>query len=133
MVPSVNSVGESSMFKVTAGLRAVLATTFFLSAGLVQAEQQNPPSRVFETIVVNGNDRFRDEDILVTSGLEAGTELGQADLVSAVEALEYTGEFKDVEITSNGSTLVINVKEAPEYSGGLTFGAGYDSDIGGFG
>lgn len=112
--------------------RAILATAFFSSGSLAQTEPNAPASRVFETISVVGNERFRDEDILVTSGLETGQLLDRSDLVSAVEALEFTGEFKDVEISSDGPALTIRVQEAPEYSGGLTFGAGYDSDIGGF-
>lgn len=113
--------------------QALITAGFFCAATVSPAQQNDLPSRVFKTIQVVGNDRFRDGDVLATSGLQTGVPLGEADLVSAVEALEYTGEFKDVLITSNGDVLTITVKEAPEYSGGLTFGAGYDSDIGGFG
>ncbi|MEM9582347.1 MAG: BamA/TamA family outer membrane protein [Pseudomonadota bacterium] len=100
---------------------------------LAQQSATPPAPRLFETIDVVGNDRFRDGDVIATSGLEPGTVMGQEDLLAAVEALEYTGEFEDVVISSSGSRLIITVEETPEYSGGLTFGLGYDSDIGVFG
>ncbi|MFK7752562.1 MAG: hypothetical protein AB8B51_08425 [Sedimentitalea sp.] len=80
-----------------------------------------------------GNQRFRDGDILATSGLQTGVLLGQDELIAAHQALEFTGEFRDVVITSSGSVLIITVDEAPQYSGGLTFGLGYDTDTGVFG
>lgn len=94
---------------------------------------QSPDARVFDAILVEGNDRFRDGDVLATSGLEIGAPIGRDDLVAAVEALDYTAEFEDVRIRSEGKTLIISVEEVAEYSGGLTFGAGYDSDTGIFG
>ncbi|MEP0563025.1 MAG: BamA/TamA family outer membrane protein, partial [Paracoccaceae bacterium] len=57
----------------------------------------------------------------------------EADIVAAVEALEFTGEFRNVRIFSSGPTLTINVEEEPDYSGDLTFGIGADSDVGIFG
>ncbi|MEP5761793.1 MAG: BamA/TamA family outer membrane protein [Litoreibacter sp.] len=104
-----------------------------LFAAPFAAKSQSPDARVFETIIVEGNDRFRDGDVLATSGLQTGTPVGQDDLVAAVEALDFTGEFEDVSIRSEGNTLIIFVEETAAYSGGLTFGAGYDSDNGVFG
>lgn len=115
--------------------RACLAS-FLIASTVVaptQAQSPQPAPRVFDAIVVEGNERFRDGDVLATSGLTTGTELSAQDLTAAVEALEYTGEFENVLITSSGSTLKITVEETPEYSGGLTFGLGYDSDFGLFG
>ncbi len=115
---------------------ALLALTITPTAPFTAYAQQSanaPAPRLFTDIQVRGNDRFRDGDIIATSGLEPGTVLGQEDLLAAVEALEYTGEFENVVITSAGSTLIVMVDETPEYSGGLTFGLGYDSDTGVFG
>lgn len=106
------------------------AAALALSAGLAVA---NPEPRVFNQIDVRGNERFRDQDVIVSSGLQTGVLLGQEDLVAAVEALEYTGEFEDIVITSDGDTLIVTVEEAPTYSGGLTFGLGYDTNNGVFG
>ncbi|WP_299288813.1 BamA/TamA family outer membrane protein [uncultured Tateyamaria sp.] len=89
-----------------------------------------PEARVFTTFDVRGNDRFRDEDVIATSGLRPGVPVGEPEIIAAVEALDFTGEFKDVRIFSRGDTLVILVDEAPGYSGGLTFALGHDSDDG---
>lgn len=109
-------------------LLSVCISAFGASFGVA-----NPQPRVFNQIEIRGNDRFRDQDIIATSGLATGVPLGQEDLVAAVEALDYTGEFQDIEISSAGNTLIVSVKEAPNYTGGLTFGAGYDTDNGVFG
>ena len=92
-----------------------------------------PAARVFNTITVTGNSRFSARDVIATSGLQAGTVMGQQDLQAAVDALQYTAEFERVVITSAGDTLNIEVEETAGYSGGLTFGAGYDTDRGLFG
>lgn len=89
-----------------------------------------PEPREFSEIVVIGNERFRDGDILATAGLQIGEPLGETDLRAAAEALELTGEFTDVRLSSDGSVLTVSVKEQPEYTGGLSFGLGYDSDTG---
>lgn len=101
-----------------------------LFAGMAFA---NPAPRVFNQIDVRGNERFRDQDVIVSSGLQTGVVLSQDDMIAAVEALEYTGEFEDVVITSERDTLVITVDETPSYSGGLSFGLGYDTTNGVFG
>ncbi|MEL7212133.1 MAG: BamA/TamA family outer membrane protein [Pseudomonadota bacterium] len=90
----------------------------------------SPEPRVFTEIDVRGNDRFRDGDVIATSGLSTGVPLGEPELVAAVEALDFTGEFDDVRIYSQGTLLIIEVDETPAYSGGLTFALGYDSDSG---
>ncbi len=114
---------------------AVLFVSVFLVSDIIpRAAFANPPeARVFTTIEIRGNDRFRDEDILATSGLKTGVPLGQSDLEAAYEALEFTGEFEAIEIRSSGDTLIVVVDEAASFSGGLTFGLGFDTDTGVFG
>jgi len=90
-------------------------------------------ARVFDEIIVTGNDRFRDGDVLATSGLEVGVPYTESDIVAAVEALEFTGEFRDIRIFSKDTTLTISVDEEPSFQGSLSFGLGYDSDDGVFG
>ncbi len=107
-------------------LSAALTGVFAISA----SAQESNETRVFDTISVTGNDRFSDQDVLATSGLNTGQPLARIDLELAVEALDYTGEFKDISINALGNTLVIAVEETPAYSGDLTFGLGYDSDSG---
>ena len=97
------------------------------------AQDTAMPERVFTSVEVVGNDRFRDEDVRATSGLRPGEAYTEDDIVAGVEALEFTGEFESVRIFSRGDTLTIRVKEEPEFTGSLAFGLGYDSDIGAFG
>lgn len=117
-----------------ATLAVIFAFTSFSQAQNVPGQTLiDPDARVFSIISVTGNERFRDGDILVTSGLEVGQPYTEEDIVAAVEALEFTGEFTKVRIFSSGETLTIDVDEEPEYSGDLTFGLGVDSDVGVFG
>lgn len=109
---------------------ATLAAILIATAAM---PQELTGERVFSTINVTGNERFRDGDVLATSGLRAGEPYTEAEIVSAVEALEFTGEFRNVRIFSSGPNLTIDVEEEPDYSGDLTFGIGADSDIGIFG
>ncbi len=95
--------------------------------------QDTELARTFSTIIVTGNSRFRDGDILATADLRPGEAYTEADIVAAVEALEFTGEFEKVRIFSSGEVLTIAVDEEPEYTGNLSFGLGADSDIGVFG
>ncbi len=113
-------------------MRQFAVASFLITPTLILAET-SPDARIFNTIKVEGNERFRDGDVKATSGLRTGELIGEQDLISAVEALEFTGEFENVVITSSGETLIITVDETPEYSGGLTFGLGYDFDNGAFG
>ncbi|MEM7472278.1 MAG: BamA/TamA family outer membrane protein [Pseudomonadota bacterium] len=106
---------------------AFLATATFSQQALEAGE------RVFTSIEVTGNKRFRDGDVLATADLRPGEPYTEEDIAAAIEALEFTGEFRDIRIFSQGDTLTIAVIEEADYSGNLTFGIGADSDIGLFG
>ncbi len=110
---------------------ATLAAILLIAT--IAPAQDQPGERTFSSIVVTGNERFRDGDVLATADLMPGVPYTEADIVAAVEALEFTGEFQKVRIFSSGSTLTIDVEEEPDYSGNLTFGIGADSDVGVFG
>lgn len=114
------------------GTLLVVLVSFFAGTASVNA-QTTPGPRAFDRIIVTGNERFRDGDVLETAGLAPGTVYEESDLIAAVEALQFTGEFQTVRMFSNENVLTIEVIEEPEYSGNLTFGAGYDSDSGVFG
>ncbi|MEO0922412.1 MAG: BamA/TamA family outer membrane protein, partial [Pseudomonadota bacterium] len=105
----------------------------FIGTGNPSSAQEVPAPRVFTKIEVEGNSRFRDQDVIATSGLQTGDAIGEPELIAAVEALEFTGEFEDIVISSNGQTLIITVEETPAFTGGLTFGLGFDTDDGIFG
>jgi|GEM_PF-943686 len=89
--------------------------------------------RAFSQIIVNGNARFSDQDVLATANLQPGEIYYADDLRAAIEALEFTGEFDFIRIRSDGTRLIVTVDETPTYEGLLTFGLGYDSDTGVFG
>ncbi|MEM8653669.1 MAG: BamA/TamA family outer membrane protein [Pseudomonadota bacterium] len=89
-------------------------------------------ARVFNDIIVEGNSRFSDRDILVTAGLRRGEAYGEQDLLEAIEDLEFTGEFDEVRIRSEGDRLIITVDETPRFEGQLVFGGGFDTDTGFF-
>ncbi len=118
------------MIKRTHLIAAVLIN---FSAVLPLYAQSAPVERSFDRIVVEGNERFRDGDILATSGLKPGEPYSEADLVAATEALQLTGEFERVRIFSTGPVLTVEVEEAPTYTGGLSFGLGVNTDTGVFG
>ena len=110
--------------------KLTLTIASFAVAASSVSSQGVPNPRSFSTIDIRGNDRFSDRDILATADLSAGQTLSQIDIERAVEALDYTGEFKSIAINSTGQTLIITVVEQPEFSGDLTFGVGFDSDSG---
>ena len=116
--------------KSTAPVCAVLCgVTLSINTGAAWAEEP----RVFSEIVVNGNARFSDRDVLATANLQPGGIYSEYDLRAAIEALEFTGEFDHVRIRSKGPQLIVTVDETPAYEGLLTFGLGYDGDTGVFG
>ena len=110
--------------------RSVLFASFIALTVFNGSVSASPEPRVFTQIDVRGNDRFRDGDVIATSGLNTAAPIGEPEIIDAVEALDFTGEFKSVRIFSQGQTLIIEVDETPAYSGGLTFALGYDSDAG---
>ena len=97
-----------------------------LLAGAAAAQE----TRSFQAIQVEGNARFTAGEIIETSGLATGTLMSEDDIIAAVEALDYTGEFRDVRIFSRGEVLIIAVEEEPPYAGTLVFGLGYNTDEG---
>ncbi|MEO1307359.1 MAG: BamA/TamA family outer membrane protein, partial [Pseudomonadota bacterium] len=120
------------MKRILASLTAIwLACSGHLAISQTSAEPSE--GRRFAQIEVTGNSRFRDGDILATADLRPGIAYTENDIVSAVEALEFTGEFESVRIFSRGDTLTIAVVEEPTYQGALSLGIGATSDIGIFG
>ncbi|MEL6101831.1 MAG: BamA/TamA family outer membrane protein [Pseudomonadota bacterium] len=109
---------------------ALSAVVFFGAQGMADPQVL---VRTFDQIDVVGNERFRDGDVLATAGLEVGQTYTEDDLRASVEALEFTGEFKEVRIFSDGPALTIEVDEEPEHHGELSFGLGYEGGTGPFG
>ncbi|MEM6465435.1 MAG: BamA/TamA family outer membrane protein [Pseudomonadota bacterium] len=116
------------MGRCRAGAQAVVLGIALLSANAVSA--QSDATRTFDEIKVLGNSRFTDQQIIETSGLLTGQPLDRSDLLAAVESLEFTGEFENIQIFEAGNSLVIEVIEEPQASGALTGTLGADSDVG---
>ena len=104
-----------------------------LAVNLVASAAMAEAPRAFSEIIVSGNARFSDRDVLATANLQPGEVYSQEDLRAAIEALEFTGEFDFVRIRSEGAQLFVTVDETPAYEGALTFGLGYENDTGVFG
>ncbi len=82
---------------------------------LLQAQQPAPPS--LDSVVVEGNKRLTEGQILGTAGLVPHSVATYRDIQRALSALYRTGQFDDVTIDqrpgASGVILVIKVKERP--------------------
>jgi len=112
---------------------AACAVCSAIAASIIGSTAGADVPRAFSQIIVNGNARFSDQDVLATANLRPGEIYYADDLRAAIEALEFTGEFDFIRIRSEGPRLIVTVDETPSYEGLLTFGLGYDSDTGVFG
>ena len=112
---------------------AACAVCSAIAASVIGGAAGADVPRAFSQIIVNGNARFSDQDVLATANLRPGEIYYADDLRAAIEALEFTGEFDFIRIRSEGPRLIVTVDETPSYEGLLTFGLGYDSDTGVFG
>lgn len=70
-------------------------------------------AQIVSSIVVEGNQRVENDTILAYLPFSAGKSASADDIDTAVKALFQTGLFADVQITRQGSTLVIRVEENP--------------------
>ncbi|WP_296427465.1 outer membrane protein assembly factor BamA [Yoonia sp.] len=67
----------------------------------------------FNTFVIEGNQRVADGTILTFAGITAGEVLSTAELNDAVQRIRAAGLFESVDVTPQGSTLIIRVVEYP--------------------
>ncbi|MCS6626790.1 outer membrane protein assembly factor BamA [Roseibacterium beibuensis] len=67
----------------------------------------------FSNFVVEGNQRIQSDTILAYAGIEPGTAVSAAQVNDALQRLQTTGLFEEVEILPRGNTLVIQVREYP--------------------
>jgi len=116
------------LFRIT-----ILLWALWIGASAHAQVASAPEPRAFTSVEVVGNSRFDDRDIFATAGLDLSRPIGEPELRAAMEALYFTGEFRHVRLSSDGDTLIIAVDEEPEFQGGLTFGLGYDTDLGAIG
>lgn len=71
----------------------------------------------FDGIDVRGNTRLSDTEVLTSCGLDPSRTYQSADLNAAVQCLGESGAYQAVSLDTEGRTLIVNVQEAPQYTG----------------
>ncbi|WP_045389575.1 outer membrane protein assembly factor BamA [Falsirhodobacter sp. alg1] len=96
------------------GLRPTVVSVFLgvsaVGGAVIPALAQ---SYSFSNVVVQGNDRVDDPTVLAFAGITRGQGLSAGELNAAYQRIVNSGLFQTVEITPQGSTLVIKVEEYP--------------------
>ncbi|MBY6200103.1 outer membrane protein assembly factor BamA [Maritalea mobilis] len=88
------------------------ATAIAMAVALAPVTAQAQNFR-FSNFLVEGNQRIQSDTILAYAGIEPGTAVSAAQVNDALQRLQTTGLFEEVEILPRGNTLVIQVREYP--------------------
>jgi len=96
---------EARVFKLDRVLALVLG---YALAGPVMAQ-----TYAFNSVAIEGNARIDDATILAYAGIARGETVTAAELNDAAQAIRASGQFDLVEVTPQGSTLAITVRELP--------------------
>lgn len=67
----------------------------------------------FSSVQINGNERITDESVQTFAGIAPGEAVSGAQVNDALQRLQGSGLFEEVEIVPSGGTLIINVREFP--------------------
>lgn len=67
----------------------------------------------FTSFDIQGNQRIDDQTILTFAGIAPGTAVTGAQVNDALQRLQNSGLFEEVEVTPQGNTLIIEVQEFP--------------------
>lgn len=113
---------SNTFFRVTATVAWSVVSTCALG--------QTAEGFRFSDIDVRGNARLSDAEVKVLCGLDASRTYQSADLDAAVKCLSESSEFKTVGLETEGRTLIVNVTEAPKYTGLLDVSVTASSDRG---
>jgi outer membrane protein assembly factor BamA len=83
------------------------------------APQVQSPAKILVAVKVKGTKRFKDEDVIVASGLQLGRPVTEEDFKKASRALGETGAFVDIaysfSYTSAGTRLELQVADATKF------------------
>lgn len=109
-------------------LRGTAATVLITLSSLALA--QSAGGIRFDGIDVRGNTRLSDAEAQAMCGLDASRTYSEADLAGAVQCLGQSEEYKTVSLGTEGRTLIVNVEEAPIYTGLLDVSVSADTDRG---
>ncbi|WP_237072582.1 outer membrane protein assembly factor BamA [Pseudaestuariivita rosea] len=99
--------GCNSLFTKFRVVLAVFATLLIVS-GAAFAQ-----SYTFSTVQIEGNQRVEPATILTFAGIARGERVTAGQLNDAVQNLQRSGLFEQVEVIPRGSTLIIRVQEFP--------------------
>ncbi|WP_235822625.1 outer membrane protein assembly factor BamA [Pseudogemmobacter blasticus] len=94
----------------------LLATAVFLGAAGLSVPSFTPAQAqtfAFSTVKVEGNQRVDASTVMAYAGIKRGQEVSAGGLNDAYQRLVASGLFETVEISPQGSTLVIKVTEYP--------------------
>lgn len=84
----------------------------------------------FDAVRVSGNERMAQDEVLSLCGLEARRSFSETDLQAAVNCLGESGRFRAVTVQTEGRDLVVQVDEAPNYTGFFDISASVDTERG---
>jgi outer membrane protein insertion porin family len=90
-----------------------LCLALLLGLGLSLAGAAQAQTFRFTSFNVEGNARISDSAILTYAGIAPGTVVSGAQVNDALQRLQNTGLFEQVDIAPRGGTLVITVQEYP--------------------
>ncbi|MBS1303645.1 outer membrane protein assembly factor BamA [Loktanella sp. SALINAS62] len=92
------------------------ASLVFVASAMISAGPVAAQSFTFSNVVIDGNQRVADSTILTFAGISRGQTVDAATLNTAGQNIRASGLFDDVDISTQGNTLVINVVEFPTVS-----------------
>jgi outer membrane protein insertion porin family len=85
----------------------------FLLLALAMPPAASAQSFTFSSIAVQGNERISESAIRTFAGITPGRSVSAAQVNDALQRVQNTGLFENVEIAPRGGTLVITVQEYP--------------------
>lgn len=112
------------MMKAKLGAIGLAAVVCAGSAGAQQAPV------VFDDIQVVGNQRMSGAEVLGLCDIDPAASYTETRLQAMVACLGNSGAFTAVNLTTEGRVLLINVDEAPQYTGLLDISVSADTDRG---
>jgi len=90
-----------------------LLLAFALAFGLTAGGAAQAQTFQFSGFEVQGNERISDSAIVTYTGIAPGTVVSGAQVNDALQRLQNTGLFEQVDLAPRGGTLVITVQEYP--------------------
>ena len=88
-----------------------------MAVSIFDASFSEAKAQTISSIQVTGNQRIGRETVLTYVTVQPGRRASPVEIDESLKALFATGLFKDVSITTNGGTLVVNVVENPVVNG----------------